>query len=218
MGESKPTPIEAAGQVIVLAFDLTDAAIADSPRLWLTALQSPQVQESIKKTLLDFAKTRSTARTPPLSDAEARKLLEALGSGIKDAAGDAVLKAIQKTPQYERLATSVGEFKKAFDSSTLGLWVDRNRNILYVVGAALVVGTVSVLYVTKTGGTAVDTIIAPLKGKQFTVLQVGTLTFKAALWDLKPDARIMGALVSVVKDWQRVTLEGSIGVLSKDLE
>jgi hypothetical protein len=218
MGEPKSTPIDAAGQVIVLAFDLADAAIADSPRLLLTALQSPQVQESIKKTLLDFAKTRSTARTPPVSDAEARTLLEALRTGITDAAGDAVLKAIKKTPQFERLETSVGEFKKAFDSSTLGLWIDKNRNVLYVVGAALVVGTVSVLYITKTGGTAVDTVIAPLKAKQFTVLQVGTLTFKAALWDLKPDARIMGARVAVVKDWKRVTLEGSIGVLSKDLE
>jgi hypothetical protein len=218
MGESKATPIDAAGQVIVLAFDLADAAIADSPRLVLTALASPQVQESIKKTLLDFAKTRSTAQTPSVSDAEARKLLEALGSGIKDGAGDAVFKAIKKTPQFARLETSVDEFKKAFESSTLGLWVDKNRNVLYVVGAALVVGTVSVLYLTKTGGTAVDTIVAPLKAKQFTILQVGTLTLKAALLDLKPDARIVSGRVAVVKDWQRVTVEGSIGVLSKDLE
>ena len=218
MADGKPDPIDAAHQVIVLAFDLADAELAHLPGQVALALQSPPVQEAIKKTLLDFAKSKAAPGGAVLTAADSQKLLEALGTGIKDAAANNLLDQVKKTPEYKKLEASFEAFKTAAGSSSLGVWVDKNKNILYVVGAALVVGTASVLYITKTGGTVVNTAVDPLKGKEFEVLQIGTLKIKAGLWDFKPDARILGARISAVKEWQKVTLDLKLGILAQGPE
>src|SRR6266581_3847596 len=176
MADGRPDVIDAAHQVIVLAFDLADAEATRLPYQIQEALQSPPVRRSIEKTLLDFAKIKAPAENTRVSEDEARKLVEALGSGIKDAASQELIARIQETPEFRTLEASIGAFKKAAESSTCGVWIDKNKKILYVVGAALVVGTSSVLYITRTGGPLVNMAIDSLKGKEFNVLQVGTLT------------------------------------------
>ncbi len=214
MADEKPDAIDAAHQVIVLAFDLTDAEIANLPSQISDALQSPPVQQAIKKTLLDFANTKGGLGTVP-SNADGEKLLEALGTGIKDAAGKNLLEQIKKTSEYKKLEGSIEAFKSAAASSSLGVWIDKNKKILYVVGAALVVGSASVLYITKTGGSLLNTAIDPLKGKDFEVLQIGTLKLSAGLLDFQPDARILGARISASKEWQKVKLELKLGIIAK---
>jgi len=215
MADEKPDPIDAAHQVIVLAFDLADSEIVQLPGQIAQALQSPPVQEAIKKTLLDFAKSKAGQDGAALSSADTQKLLTALGSGIQDAGSKDLLNQIKKTNEYRKLESSIEAFKSAAGSSSLGVWVDTNKNILYVVGAALVVGTASVLYTTKTGGALLNTAIGPLKGKDVEVLQIGTLKIKAGLLDFQPDARIVGARLGATQEWQKVTLDLKLGILAK---
>ena len=218
MSNEKPDTLEAANQVIILAFDLAGAVIPDTPGLLSHALQSPPVQNAIKKTLLDFAQSNVKAGSKAVSNEEGQKLLQSLETGIVDAATKDVLDQVKKTPQYARLEKGIGAFKKAAESSALGVWVDRNKGILYVVGAALVVGTASVLYVTRTNGFPVSKAVDLLKDKKFQVLQIGTLKFEAALWDFRPDARVLGARVISTKQWEQVRLELKLGVLAQGSE
>ncbi|WP_321473519.1 hypothetical protein [uncultured Paludibaculum sp.] len=215
MADGKPDPIDAAHQVIVLAFDLVDAELPKLPSQIALALQSPPVQEAIKKTLLDFAKSKQASGGVALTSADSQKLLEALGNGVKDAASTNLLDQIKKTSEYKKLEGSIEAFKSAAGSSTLGVWVDKNKKILYVVGAALIVGTASVLYITKTGGPVVKMAIDPLAGKEFEVLQIGSFKLKAGLWQFQPDARVLGARVSASKKWDKVSVDLKLGVLAK---
>jgi len=215
MADEKPDPIDVAHQVIVLAFDLVDTEIPQLPGQVAQALQSPPVQAAIKKTLLDFANSHAGSSGAALSATDGQKLLEAMGTGVSDAASANLLEQIKKTPEYKKLLASIEAFKIAATSTSLGVWVDKNKNILYVVGAALAVGTASVLYITKTGGTLVNTAISPIKGTDFEVLQIGTLKIKAGLWDFQPDARIFGARVASSLEWQKVTIDLKLGVLAQ---
>ena len=215
MADGNSDPIDAANQVLVLAFDLADAEIAELPGQIAQALQSPPVQQAIQKTLLDFAKTKTGSDGAALTPADTQKLLEALGTNVKDAASANILEQIKKTAEYKKLETSIEAFKSAAGSSSLGVWVDKNKGILYVIGAALVVGTASVLYITKSGGALMTMAMDPLKGKEFSVLQVGGFKLKAGVWDFQPDARVLGARVSGVMDWQKVTVELKLGVLAQ---
>jgi hypothetical protein len=215
MGDTKPEMIDAANQVIVLAFDLADSEVTRLPNQIVKALESPLVQDSIKKTLMDFAKSRAKPGSTVISDDEARKLFGALGTGVKDAASQELLNQIKKTPEFKKLEASLEGFKQAAASTSLGVWVDKNKNILYVVGAALVVGTVGVLYVTKTGGAMVDLAVDPLKGKKFEVLQIGRLKIAASVWDFKPDARLLGARVFGTLEWEKVKVDLKLGVLAE---
>ena len=215
VADGKPDPIDAANQVLVLAFDLVDGEIAQLPSQIVQTLQSPPVQQAITKTLLDFAKTKAGSNGASLSAAEGQKLLEALGMAAKDAAGANILEQIKKTAEYKKLEASIDAFKSAAGSSSLGVWVDKNKGILYVIGAALVVGTASVLYITKSGGALMTMAMDPLKGKEFNVLQVGGFKLKAGELKFQPDAQVLGASVSGVMDWQKLTVELKLGVLAQ---
>jgi len=215
MADPQPDALDAAHQVFVLAFDLVDAEVANLPQQLASTLTSPGVQDAIKKTLLDYAKTKAQAGNTVISGDDAKKLADSLEKGVTDAASKELLEKIKGTPEYKKLEKSIEAFKTAAQSSTLGVWVDKNKNILYIVGAALVVGTASVLYVTKTGGSVLNTALDPLKGKQFEVLQIGKLKLKAGLWDFQPDARILGARVSGTGDWEKLKLELKFGLLAE---
>jgi len=215
MAEPAPGVIDAAGQVFVLAFDLADSEIPELPEQLAAAITSTRVQESIKKTLLDFAKTKSKTGATVVTNDEAAKLATSMGDGVKDAALKELEELIKKTPEFKKLEASIKAFKEAAQSSTLGVWVDRNKKILYVVGASLALGAAGVLYITRTGGTVVKTAMDPLKGKEFEVLQVGILTLKAGLWDFKPDARIFGARVMTTLKWEKVTVDLKLGLLAE---
>jgi hypothetical protein len=153
-----------------------------------------------------------------VSDEDARKLLSSLSGGVTDAASQRYLDDIKKSPEYRALERSVTAFKAAAQSSSLGVWVDRHKGILYVVGAALIVGTASALYVTKTGGAAVNLAVDPLRDKDFEVLQIGTIKIKAGLWDFKPDARVLGARIAAGKQWDKVAVELKLGVLAQETQ
>jgi hypothetical protein len=218
MADPTPDVLDAANQVIVLAFDLVDATLPDAPELLEKALSSGPVQQAITKTLLDYAKSKGKPGASPATTEEGQKLLAALGTGITDAGSKAVLSQIRTSPEYKKLEAAVTAFKRTAESSPLGVWLDRNRKILYVVGAGLVVSATSALYITKTSGMPVRKVVDLLKEEKFEVLQIGSLRFKAALWDFQPDARVLGARLLATKQWAKVSAEVSLGVLARDAD
>ena len=103
MADGKPDTIDAANEVLVLAFDLADSEIQRLPGQVAAALESPPVQAAIKKTLLDFANTRTKSDSTVVSSDDATKLVAALGAGIKDAATADLLAQVKRTPEFRRL-------------------------------------------------------------------------------------------------------------------
>ncbi|MPZ57164.1 MAG: hypothetical protein GEU91_11850 [Rhizobiales bacterium] len=131
---------------------------------WQRRWPAPLCRTRSRRRCWIFAKTKAKTGGSVISGEEAKKLAESLQKGVTDAAGAELLKKIKNTPEYLKLESSIGAFTKAAASSTLRVWVDKNKGVLYVVGAALVVGTASVLYVTKTGGSVLNTALDPLEG------------------------------------------------------
>ncbi len=207
--------IGAANQVIALAFDLADEEFSLLPGQLQTALMSPDVQASIKKTLQQFAETKIKTDTTVVSAQESQKLLDSLQTGIKDATLESLGKQIKQTPQFKKLENSLKEFEKEVKSSTLGIFVDRNKKILYVIGAALVVAGAGTLYITKSGGDIVQKPIDLLKNKQIEVLSIGSFKLSAGITEFKPDARIFGTRIEMVQNWEQVSVTFKLGVLAE---
>jgi hypothetical protein len=207
--------IDSADHVIALAFDLIDSELPLLPAQIERALLGAEVQESIKKTIQQFAETKIASGTSVVSADEGQKLLGSLQSGVTDAAKKSLEEQIKKTPQFIKLENSLKEFEKSVKSTGLGIFIDKNKNILYVVGAALVVGGAGALYVTRSGGNFVETPVDLIKGKDFKVLKIGTFNLKAGLLDFKPDARIFGAKIEANKDWERLKVNFKLGVLAE---
>jgi hypothetical protein len=215
MGDDAPGVLEATSEVVELSFELVGAEFSMLPEHLPKAINSPQVQAAIKKTLLDFAKTRSGKVDTVVSGAEAQKFIEKLAEDSGKAVLDSMGQQVAKTEAYKRLEASLKSFQKAAASSSVGVWVSDNGTLLKVVGAMLIVGTGTVLYVTKTGGAVLDAALTPVEGKQFEVLTIGALKFNAGLWDFKPDARVLGGRVGMTAKWNKVELDLKVGILAE---
>lgn len=215
MGDEAPGVLEATAEVVELSFELLGAEFSMLPEHLPKAINSPQVQTAIKKTLLDFAKTRTSKVDTVVSGAEAEKFIKKLAEDSGKAVLDSMGQQVVKTDAYKRLEASLKSFQKAAASSSVGVWASENGTLLKVVGAMLIVGSGTVLYVTKTGGAVLDAALVPVEGKQFEVLTIGALKFNAGVWDFKPDARVLGGRVGMTGKWKKVELELKLGVLAE---
>ena len=215
MSDDAPGVLEATAEVVELSFELVGAEFSMLPEHLPKAIISPQVQAAIKKTLLDFANTRSTKADTVVSGPDAQKFIDKLAQDSGKAVLDSLGQQVAKTDAFKRLEASLKTFEKAASSSSIGVWVSENGTLLKVVGAMLIVGSGTVLYVTKTGGAMLNTAMAPIEGKQFEVLTIGALKFNAGVWDFQPDARIFGARVGASAKWNKIEIDLKLGVLAE---
>lgn len=210
--------IEAADHVVALAFKLTEFELENLPKNLSTILQSAEVRSAIEKTLLDFARTKSQTETTVISSAQAQTLFKSASENLKNGAVDAALNQIKSTAQYKNLESGLKGFAESAKRSTLGVWVDRNSQTLYIVGAAVILGGATVLFVTKTGGSLVEKSVDLFKGKNFKVLRVGEFTLKAGIAEFKPDARIFGAQVVGNLELEVIKTEFKLGLVLQGSE
>jgi len=207
MADPAPSTDAALGQLIVLSFDLLDSEIDAIPDRIAAVLTRPDVYKAIEKSLLDFAKTRDASATSQLTDEEARKLRDSVLKAGGSAASDAYLDQIKASSRYKSVLSQLDLFKKAAASSSLGVWVDRNKGVLYVVGAALVLGGSTVLYLTKSGGPVADTISGELQKHSIDVVTVGALKLSVSDIEFRPSAQILGAKLVGQLKWDRVSVQ-----------
>jgi hypothetical protein len=96
----------------------------------------------------------------------------------------------------------------------MGVWVDRNQGILIVVGLALVVGGSAALYVTKTGGGAIDFAFSQVVGKPLQIFRVGTLTLQGQALAFQPGTRTLGGGLIVTNKWDKIEVSLKVGVVA----
>lgn len=208
---------ESGGRVVVLAFKLAKSEIIHSPDRIEKALTTPKVQAEIHKALTAFVVKKGPVGPTAMGATEAKELAKALKKPLSTA-GDQVLDQIKKDPKFKKLEKGLDNLKASFRCTPVGVFVDKNAWVVYVVGVAAALGAGAALYVTKTGGPAVDLPVGLLKGKHVQVLQVGGFTLKGGLLEFKPDKRELGAEVLAVQKLERVQIKLKMGVVAAGSE
>jgi hypothetical protein len=206
--------VDAVHNVTVLAFDLAGSQIADMPDELAAALQKPDVQSAIQTVLSTFVLSRQQTGTTQVSDKEAKQLVADLWKKAGGKLTDGVLEQLKKTPEYRKLDASINDLEKTVKTSPLGIWVDKNKGILYVIGAGLAVGGAVALYVTKTGGTVVNTSLAQLAGKPIQIFKVGRFSLSGQMLAFRPDMREIGGGLVGAQQWKKVQVSVQFGVIA----
>lgn len=206
-------PLAAAQQTIIFAFDLADKSLLNLPANLAEILQGQQVQNALRTTLTTLALPKK-AGDPPLSEADARKLGEALLSKTGDTVKAELIDKVKKSAQFQNLDKSLKDFVASLKCTPMGVWVDHNKGVLYIVGAALAVGGSLALYFTKTSGPVIDFPIDQIKGKPLQVLKVGKFSLDGQLIEFKPESQTLGAGLIATQQWQQVKLEIKLGVVA----
>ena len=217
--DGKPGVIDSANRVLVLAFDLADTELHSAPQQLLAAIQSKQVEDEIKRTLLGYVQSQRQAghTSSVASGDEAKRFFTNLADRSMSAAGANFQERIKQTPEFKKLTLSLTGFQKSVVSSPFGMWIDENKKILYIVGAGLVVGGATALYVTRTGGSLASSAAARLAGGDHDVLQIGKFKLTAGGVSFDPSARILGTRIGFTGEWKKVNFDLKLGILAQDL-
>lgn len=218
MAENEGNMGEAFGGLVLLAFDLLDSEIARSPERIIQTFKNPALLKAAENAVLSFAKSRSPTASSQLTTEEIGKLQSSIVNGVKTAATDAYLKQIKESSKFKALEKQLKNFEDAAKSSAIGVWVDHNKGILYVVGAVLAVGSGVALYITKPSGTIYGMGIRELEKLKFEVLKVGALKLGVSGLIFDPTAERYGGKVTGKLEWEQLKIDLSLQIVTANLK
>jgi hypothetical protein len=223
MAENEDNMSDAFGGLVVLAFDLLDSEVARAPERLIQTFKNPALLKAAENAVLSFAKSRSPTASSQLTPEEIGKLQSSIVDGVKTAATEAYLKQIKESSKFKALEKQLKNFEDAAKSSAIGVWVDHNKGILYVVGAVLAVGAGVALYITKPSGKIYGMGIRELEKLKFEVLKVGTL--KSGQVNLgigniifDPTADRYGGKVTGKIAWEQLKIDLSLQIVTANLK
>ncbi|HEV7259367.1 MAG TPA: hypothetical protein VGN82_16420 [Bosea sp. (in: a-proteobacteria)] len=218
MSDDVGSPVDAFGGLVVLAFDLVGSEIDRAPDRLLQTFKSPTLLQAAENALLSFAKSRGPFGSSQLTAEEIDRLQSSVVGGVRTAATNAYLKQIQSSSKFKGLEAQLKNFEEAAKSSAIGVWIDRNKNILYVVGAALAVGAGVALYITKPSGPAYKMGLRELEKLKFEVVKVGALKLGVSSIVFDPTAERYGGKVTGKVEWEQLKLELALQIVTKSAE
>lgn len=218
MADNEGNMGEAFGGLVLLAFDLLDSEIARSPERLIQTFKNPMLLKAAENAVLNFAKSRSPTASSQLTTEEISKLQSSVIDGVKTAATDAYLKQIKESSKFKALEKQLKNFEDAAKSSAIGVWVDHNKGILYVVGAMLAVGAGVALYITKPSGTIYGMGIRELEKLKFEVLKVGALKLSVGNILFDPTAERYGGKVTGKLEWEQLKIDLSLQIVTANLK
>ena len=204
--------VDAASNTVVLAFDLVGDQIANMPDALETSLKKPEVQAAIQAVLTKFALAKQATGSTTISDQEASQLVQALLNDPGGRIAKDLLDQLKQTADYQKLEKSMADLQKALKSSPLGAWVDREKGILYVIGAGLVIGGATALYVTKTN--VPNVVTTQLTGISAQVFKVGRFSLGVQGLKFEPGTQTLGGALTGTAKWDKVQIDAQIGVVA----
>lgn len=223
MAENEDNMSDAFGGLVVLAFDLFDSEVARTPERLVQTFKNPALLKAAENAILNFAKSRSPTASSQLTPEEIGKLQSSIVGGVKTAATEAYLKQIKESSKFKALEKQLKNFEDAAKSSAIGVWVDHNKGVLYVVGAVLAVGAGVALYITKPSGPIYGMGIRELEKLKFEVLKVGTLksgqvTLGVGNIVFDPTAERYGGKVTGKIAWEQLKIDLSLQIVTANLK
>lgn len=202
--------IDAVNDTVLIGFELIGALPQNFDNYLSTALQSKEVQDAIKDTLLEYAKAHLNNNPTNVVEGEAKKLGADLLSTTGKAFGQSVIGEIKKTPQYKQLEKSAENIGEAFKCSKFGVWVDKKKNILFVVGAGVAVAGAAAMYIARAGDEVTAPVFDLIKDKSVTAKLPGNLNFTAGGFKFEPKKREVGVDLTLAAQWTPVKATFSI--------
>ena len=188
-----------ASDLVGFAFEVTGAEAERLPARIVEALQSKAVQDAIKNALDQQAKKLLAAQTSPKpADPKlAETVAKNLGEATFTAVSKEVQRAIEQSSGVKKLQEDAKQVLKNFECSPVGVWVNQNRTLVYVVGAVLALAGGAAMYFTKSGDDVAKFVEG--KGKTF---KLGTIEIKGQLTQFKPSSQTVGVEVGASGNWK----------------
>lgn len=159
---------------VVLGIRLANATLHNREKIAEETLKSEKVQKAIheafRKQAGSLVKASLSGQT--LDGAAARSFIGPIG----EAARPKALKEVQQQKAYRDAATGLRTLKCSFDSTPVGVFVDKNKTWLIIAGVVVGAGSAVAMYRTRSGDVPAKAMaaITELAAKK---IEVGNVTF-----------------------------------------
>jgi len=213
-----PGVIDVASETVVIALELADAELKNAPGRLASALLSSDVQTALTKTAEEVARKRLNATTTTVSEKDAKELGEKLLEQTKDAALEHLKTEIKNSSKYQQLDASIKKLKETFAKTPMGVWLDENKNILYIVGVGAVLGGAAAMYVFRTGDTVTKTIMPLVGGQSVSFKLLGKLEVEAGVGKIvfTPSEHLIDAKTFINAKWQQISVKLNLAATVAD--
>jgi len=208
--------LDAVQDTVLMGVQVTGTAVKDLDTHLRQALQSPQVQNAIKSTLEELAKKKLGEVPVQFSEEDSKKLVGELAKKGAEAVGESVKEQIQRTPQYKELERRAQKILKALECSPVGVWFDQNKMILYILGAGVLVGGATAMYVARAGDPVTEPLTSLIKDKKIRVPIPGNLELSASGFKFVPSKREVDVDLSLSGQWKTVKADFKVNVQAVD--
>lgn len=178
----------------MLAFEVAGKEAERLPERIAEALRSEKVQKAIKDALDQEARKLMEGGQPgqPPDPKRGETVAKELVEVSLNAVSASVRKQIEHSPQVRKLEAESKQLLEDFKASRVGVWVNENRTLVYVVGAVLALGGGAALYFTRSGNSIAK--FAEGKGK---TIKLGTIEISGKITKFQPSTQALGASVGV---------------------
>ena len=211
--EKCPGIFKSSKEVIVLAVEFSDKTLLNSPEIINKTLQNPKLQSEIQNILLEEARRLSAKQrqgTDVTVDESKQLLKKASKPFVNIAAGD-VKRQILNSWEYKKLKAGAQQLQCSFNSTPVGIFVDKNKGWLIFIAAGLAVGTLTAMYIVQKGDTFTN-ITTTLVGERVKFKLLGKVTAGAKDFKFEPSKRAVGTTIFTNVDWKKVNTKFNIKV------
>lgn len=171
------------------------------------ALQSDAVQAEIRKTLDEIARAKVDSMPMTFSGQDAKKFATSLAERSFTAVRNEVWAYTLKSPQYLRLKKSAEKVVDALRCSPTGVWYDKNKRLIYILAAGVVLSGAVGMYITRLGDEITSPLSDLLAGKLATVRPIGSLELSAGTIKFEPSKRAFQVELGAAADIKQVKVE-----------
>ncbi len=209
--------LDAFSETVVAGIELVDAEVPNLPDRLIKALESSDVQQAIKNALDDFARARLAKLPTTVSADDAKKLGEAVLSAGGDALKGNVVDQIKKSSHYQNLDQSLKKLSDELKASPAGIWVEKNKTYLYILGAGAVLGGAAAMYATRSGDEVAKLVTPVIKGS-VAFKPIGSLKLGAGLNEVSftPSKRTIETKAFLDLEWERILVKVNVSVTVAD--
>lgn len=211
------TFVDAVQDTLVLAFEVADKTILDSPAVIRTVLEDPAIRSAIERAALGEAKRLTAAQKAgkAVTEADVSKSLTSVATAAQGAALENVKRQIEGSSEFKKLMKEVQNLGCAFKQSPTGVFVDKNKGWLILVGAGLGIGGATALYMFRSGDFAAGPA-ANLAGKHLRFRVLGNVDIGAKKITFVPSSRQVATTMFASAKWDKVNVRLDLSVEFKE--
>lgn len=211
------TLLDAVQDTLVLAVEVADKTLLNSPQMIRKVLDDPKIRTAIEQAALSEARRLAEAQKAgkTITNEDGKQLATKVGKAAGDAALESVKSQIENSDEFKKLKKEVEKIGCAFKKSSIGVFVDKHKGWLIVVGVGVGLGGATAMYVFR-GGDVVAEQGLNLANKHLRFKVLGNVELGASNLKFVPSKRQIATTMFASAKWERVSVRLDLSVDFKE--